>query len=225
MKRCVGLGLAAAALTSVSAMAGTTVVFDNFNNNGFFTPFNASTSPNIRYGDGGWLGNTQPSFTLTRMVLGLVASNGSGAGSTDITFTFNDGDPSGQVFGSGAALWSTTIPNVQLPGGAGPQFFSLEIDLPEIVTLGGFNNIGWSVGVSNFDYDGEFGFQASAANGQNLGFYTNNASFYNGSSWSLFSFGSNPNTGVANFVATIYTPEPTSAALLSLLALAAGRRR
>lgn len=72
------------------------------------------------------------------------------------------------------------------------------------MTSAGFNNIGWSVSFNNWVYDGQFGFQVSTASGQAVGFYTSNASFNDGSSWSLFSFGPDTNTGVANFVATIY---------------------
>jgi hypothetical protein len=131
------------------------------------------------------------------------------------------------VFGSGAELWSTVIEDVVLPGDekADPIYFDLVIDLPEIETLGGFNNIGWSIGVQNFDFDGDFGFQCSTAGGQQVGFYTNNASYYDGTSWSLFSFGADPDTGVANYVATIWTPEPGTLALFGVGLLAIARRK
>ena len=38
------------------------------------------------------------------MTLGLATIGGDLPGSTDLVFTFNDGDPSGLVFGSGATL-------------------------------------------------------------------------------------------------------------------------
>ena len=107
----------------------------------------------------------------------------------------------------------------------GPAFFSLTIALPGVFTTGGFNNVGWSVGVSNFNSDGNLGFQCSSAFGQTAGYYTNNASFYNGSSWSLFSFGSGA-YGVANFVADITVPAPHTFTIgLAGAALLARRRR
>lgn len=209
--------LVCALVLSASALAED-VVFKNVPDNGFFTPFNSSTPAGTLYGDGGWLGTTAPSFTLTRIELGLATFGGTANGTTDINFTFNDGDPSGNVFGSGATLFSTTVEDVTLPvsSEAGlAEFFTISIDLPNIETFGGFNNIGFSVGIDNFNFDGDFGFQVSSAAGQQVGFYTNNASTFDGSSWSLFAFGSGT-AGVANLVATIYTPEPTS--LLGLIA-------
>src|SRR5262249_13155815 len=149
-----------------------------------------------RYGDGGWFGNgSSAPVELHDITLGLVMFGSTSNGTTDITFTFNNGDPSGQVFGNGATLYSTTIHNVFLPDASetsGAAAFNLTIPLPGVVTAGGFNNIGWSIGVSNFNSDGSLGFQCSNGFAQPLGFYTNNASYYNGSSWSLFSFGSDP---------------------------------
>lgn len=202
-------------------------MFRNVPDNGLFTPFNSTTSSAVRYGDGGWIG-TGASLpeTLRHITLGLATVSGTVAGKTDIVFTFNDGDPSGLVFGSGNPLYTTTIVDVDLPvTPGGPTFFDLEIPLPDVVTLGGFNNIGFSVGVQNFAFDGNFGFQASTANGQQVGFYTNNASFFDGTNWSLFSFGADPNTGVANFVATVYVPEPGMAGLLVVASAALMRRR
>lgn len=208
---------------SNSALAD--VVFHNLSNNGFFTPFNSSTSPSVRYGDGGWLGSGSAS-TLTSIRLGLATFGASPAGTTDLTFTFNDGDPSGLVFGSGATLYSTTIANVALPASTidEPTYFDITIPLPSVVTNGGFNDIGFSIGVANFDFDGSFGFQCSTAGGQLVGFYTNSASNYNGTSWSLFDFGGDPNTGVANFVATVETPEPGALGAVMLAGLATIRR-
>lgn len=211
---------------SHSAQAG--IVFSNTFDNGYFVPFSSSTQAGVRYGDSGWLSGFGPeTYTLTQLDLGLAVYGSIFPGKTDITITFNDGDPSGLVFGPGTELYSVTIPEVPLPSTDefGPEFFTLSIPLPNVVTSGGFNNVGWSVSVSNFDYGGLFGFQCSSSFGQIVGFYTNNASFYNGSNWSLFSFGADPNFGVANFVATIQDiPEPATASLLTI-GLAMLRRR
>ncbi len=219
--------VALAATAANAQFADPDIVFENSFDNGFFVPFNSSNT-NVRYGDSGWItgsGAGAP-VQLTEITLGLIVAGDAPAGSTDLTFTFNDGDPSGLVFGPGTELFSTTIPNVQLPETTGdPIPLSITIPLPNILTSGGFNNIGWSVGVENFNYGGDFGFQTSSASGQTTGFFTNNASFFDGSSWSLFSFGSDPNTGVANFVATVKVPAPASAALLGLAGAAATRRR
>jgi len=222
------VALAVAGLCASAAHAD--VVFQNTFNNGFFTPFSSANAATAKYGDSGWLsGGSSSGMTLTSITLGFAAYDSLTAGTTDIKFTFNDGDPSGLVFGPGTTLYSTTITNVALPAtGAGTgSFFSLTIPLPNVLTSGGFDNIGWSIGLSNYNYAGSFGFQCSTALGQSVGFYTNNASFYNGSSWSLFSFSSNTNTGVANFVATVTNnvPAPGSLALLGLGMGAAARRR
>ena len=227
-KLCVHL-LVGALLAGMVPAASATVVFQNTPDNGWFVPLSSANAGDVLYGDSGWLGTDEPSYTLTRIELGLVSQNGLSDGTTDIEFTLNDGDPSGLVFGPGTELWSTTITNVPLIASANPNYFTLSIDLPNIVTSGGFNNIGWSIGVNNFNFDGGFGFQCSTASGQSVGFYTNNASFYNGSNWSLFSFGPDSNTGVANFVATIHAvPEPATAGILALgamLTLVRARRR
>ena len=54
------------------------------------------------------------------------------------------------------------------------------------------------------NYQGQFGFQVASCSTQYVGFYTNNASFFNGSFWSLFAFGQDPCTQVANFSVTIF---------------------
>lgn len=223
MNKCIVGALVGVLLASAPVLAEE-IVFDNAPNNGYFVPFNSSTPAGTLYGDSGWLGNTGGTFTLTKIRLGLVTQNGTSKGSTDLRFTLNDGSPSGMVFGSGAPLYETTIEDVQLPEGLGPQYYSITIDVPNVQTLGGFNNIGWSVGVENFDFNGDFGFQCSTAFGQQVGFYTNNASYYDGSNWSLFAFSQDPETGVANFVATMWIPEPTALALLSAGLLLARRR-
>ncbi len=205
-----GLALAlAVGLPVAMAGAAETVVFQNNSDNGSFTPFNTSNATTVTYGDSGWLGfigDGTPTFTCNRIVLGLATFGSDTPGSAELVFTFNDGDPSGLVFGPGTEFYSTTI-NIDLPAapvaGGEATYFDLSIPLPSIVTTGGFNNIGWSVSFNNFAYAGQFGFQVSTASGQAIGFYTNNASFHDGSSWSLFSFGPDTNTGVANYVATI----------------------
>src|SRR5262249_28536565 len=63
--------------------------------------------------------------------------------------------------------------------------------------------IGFSMSVRNFNYDGQIGYQCSTSNGQTTGYYTSNASYFDGTEWTLFSFGADPVTGVANFVARI----------------------
>lgn len=205
-----------------------TVVFGNAFDNGFFTPFNASTPSTVRYGDSGWFGGgSDAPIGLTGITLGLAMANSTREGSADLRFTFHDGDPSGLVFGTATQLFSTTV-RVTLPDAAengGPVFFSLSIPLNGVTTLGGFNNVGWSVSMSNFDSDGSFGFQCSSAFGQTVGYYTNNASWHNGTSWSLFSFGSGA-FGVANFVAEIQAvPAPGVVAAFAALGLAAAQRR
>jgi hypothetical protein len=222
---------ATSALLVVIACAGSanaTVVFQNTFDNGYFTPFSASTPSTVRYGDSGWFGSgSDAPIGLTSITLGFAVAGSTREGSTDLAFSFHDGDPSGLVYGTSATLFSTTIP-VTLPDASelgGPVFFSVTIPLTGVTTLGGFNNVGWSVSVSNFDSDGQFGFQCSSAFGQTAGYYTNNASRYNGSNWSLFSFGSGA-FGVANFVAEIQAvPAPGAVAAFAALGLAAGRRR
>lgn len=220
--------LALAGITG-SALAGGPVVFQNNWDNGFFTPFTSSTPSSVRYGDSGWFGSgSDAPAALCEITLGLVVSNSTSAGTTDLTFTFNDGDPSGLVFGTGATLYTTTITNITLPdasetGGVAPIFVT--IPLPGVSTTGGFNNIGWSMGVQNFNSNGSLGFQCSSGFAQPAGFYTNNASFYDGSSWSLFSFGPSPITGVANFVTTLTVPAPGTAVLLGLGVFGLRRRR
>ncbi len=227
MRGAVIVGAAAVVMVGAAASAQV-VVFDSAWDNGFFTPFNASTAPAVRYGDSGWIGNgASAPEVVTRITLNLAAFGSASPGFTDLTFTFNDGDPSGLAFGPGTTLYSTTIQDVALPatgvGNVAPV--DVVIDLPNIALSGGFNNFGWSIGVQNFSYAGQLGFTASTASGQFLGFYTANASSFNGSSWSLFSFGADPNTGVANLRVQLEVPAPSGVAAMGLLALPALRRR
>jgi hypothetical protein len=200
--------MAAPATLALSLLPGASadVVFLNQSDNGFFTPFDSSNSATVKYGDSGWLtGFGAPPVSLTSITFGLCVFDSPTAGSTDMLVTINDGDPSGFVFGSGAELYSTRVHALELPATepGSPVYFAVTIPIPLVQTLGNFNNVGWSVALSNFDYAGSFGFQVSTASGQTIGYYTNNASFFDGSSWSLFSFGPDPNFGVANYVATI----------------------
>ena len=195
-----------AALAPASA-ASAQVVFETGNDNGYFTPFNSANAGTVKYGDSGWLGSGpgSPGVPLGRMTLRLATFGGEVPGSTDIEFTLNDGDPSGLVFGSGAVLYSTTIAGVELPAafGTDPTYFDVVIPLPRVMTLGNFNNVGWSVKCRNFNYTGSFGFQVGICTSQAFGFYTNNASFNNGTSWSLFAFGANTCTQIAQYSVVI----------------------
>jgi hypothetical protein len=183
------------------------VVFETGNDNGYFTPFNSANAGTVKYGDSGWLGSGpgSPGVPLGRMTLRLATFGGEVPGSTDIEFTLNDGDPSGLVFGSGAVLYSTTIAGVELPAafGTDPTYFDVVIPLPRVMTLGNFNNVGWSVKCRNFNYTGSFGFQVGVCTSQAFGFYTNNASFNNGTSWSLFAFGADTCTQIAQYSVVI----------------------
>ncbi len=195
----VALGAALAPASTASAQ----VVFETGNDNGYFTPINAANAGTVKYGDSGWLGSGpgSPGVPLGRMTLRLATFGSAVPGSTDIEFTLNDGDPSGLVFGSGAPLYSTTIVGVQLPAafGSDPTYFDVVITLPSVTTLGNFNNVGWSVKCRNFNYAGSFGFQVGTCTAQTTGYYTNNASFNNGTSWSLFAFGANTCTQIAQY--------------------------
>lgn len=217
-----------AALAGLAMSANAQVVFQNSNDNGIFTPFSSSTPAGTRYGDSGWIGSgSDAPVALNAITLGFAVFGSSGAGTTDLTFTFNDGDPSGLVFGPGTTTYSTTISNVALPdSSAGAALFSLTIPLAGTMTTGGFNNIGWSVGVQNFNYSGSFGFQCASAFVQSVGFYTNNASQFdpNTNSWSLFSFGGG-GFGVANFVAELTVPSPSGVSMLAIAGAVACRRR
>lgn len=225
--------LALLAVAGVAGCASAQVVFDSVWNNGFYTPFNSTTPSTVRYGDSGWLGGPGSApMQLDRIVLGMVVYNGGStpvaAGTTNVRVTFNDGDPSGFVFGPGTTLRTVNIGAVPLPALDAGSFssFALEVPLSAVSTSGNFNNVGWSLSVNSFNYGGSMGFACSDANAMTAGFYTSNASFYNGSSWSLFSFGSNPVTGIAQFQATIYKiPAPGAMGLMGLALVASRRRR
>jgi hypothetical protein len=220
-----------AVLLSVAPYAPAAVVYQTGASTGFYTPFSSSTPAGTKFGESGWFGTgSSPAVALTEITLGLTTSTTTSvsAGTTDLVFTLNNGDPSGQVFGNGATLYSTTISNVVLPGSdAGfPSNFEVTVPLPSVLTAGGFNNIGWSVAVQNFNYAGNFGFQNRGGN-NTLGFYTNNATQYNPGSgtWSQFAFGPNAPADIANFVATISTPEPASLMSIASLGMLLKRRR
>jgi hypothetical protein len=208
----------------LASTAAADVVYQTGTPNGWLNAFNSGSTPGKRIGDSGWLG-FGPASTLNQINLVLSLTGSSGPGSTDITFTFNNGDPSGLVFGSGATLYSTTITNVLLPDSSDETvFFSLNIPLPNIVTDGFFNNVGWSIGVQNFNYSGSLGAQTTSAPNA-VGFYTNVASQYDPGTlgwWTYDFFPSQP----ANFAATIFAiPAPSAAGLLAFAGLAAARRR
>jgi len=199
------------AFVSTTSASAAEVVFQTNGSFGFFTPFNSGNAGVVKYGDSGWLGGPGAApVRLGSITLGLATFQADRAGTTDIVLTLNDGDPSGLVFGTGAQLYQTVIRGVTLPATPFPQaeYFTLEVPLPGVWTLGGFNNIGWSVALENFDFDGQFGFQVGACFDQIVGFYTNNASYFDGSSWSLFSFGDPPCVGIAQFAATITLAPP-----------------
>jgi len=108
-----------------------------------------------------------------------------------------------------------------------PTAFDLTIPLPGVFTLGGFNNVGFSIGVENFDFDGSFGFQTSEQFNY-VGFYTELASEYEAGDWSQFSFGPNPFTNMndmANLRMTITAPEPATLSVLAGAGLIALRRK
>ena len=200
-------GAALAVLATISGASAQSVVFDSGNDLGSFTPFNSSNAAVVKYGDSGWIGPGPgaPGVGLSSIKLRLATWGSNLPGSTDIEFTLNDGDPSGLVFGNGAVLYSTTITGVKLPAAfpGSATFFEIDIPLPGVRTTGGFNNVGWSMKCRNFNYAGQFGFQVSSCTTQWVGFYTNNASFFNGNSWSLFAFGPNTCTQIAQFSVSI----------------------
>lgn len=222
--------VAAVALFAVSS-AQAAIVYDTGAATGFFAPFNASTPAGTKFGDSGWFGSGGDApAPIAEVQLGLAtfSQTPQPAGTVDLVFTFNDGDPSGLVFGPGTALYSTVVTGVTLPAtdGASATYFDVVIPTPGTFTTGGFNNVGWSVGVQNYSFGGSFGFQ-NRGGFNSTGFYTNNASQYNPATntWSLFAFGPNDPGDIANFVATLYTPEPASLSALAGIALIARRRR
>ena len=193
---------ALSAALAICASASAQVVFETGNDNGFFTPFNAGNAAAVKYSDSGWLGGpAEPPVPLGQITLRLATFGSATPGTTDIEFTLNNGDPSGLVFGNGAVLHSTVIAGVELPAAFGTEaaFFDLVIPLPTVYTTGGYNNVGWSVKCRNYSYGGSFGFQVGTCTAQTIGYYTNNASFFNGSSWSLFAFGPDTCLNIAQY--------------------------
>lgn len=205
--------LAAVIITGLlvsSSVSAQSVVFSTGGDNGFFTPFNATNAAAVRYGDSGWLGGpNSPPVALGLISLQLATfSNGTPvpSGTTDLELTINDGDPSGLVFGSGAELYRIVLKDVELPAtdGSSATFFTVDVPLPAVRTAGGFNNVGWSVRCIGFQFAGSFGFQVGSCNAQFFGFFTNNASFFNGTSWSLFAFGPDTCSQIAQYAVTIF---------------------
>jgi hypothetical protein len=229
MSKCLAAAFVLAAV-AVPASAQT-VVFETGANNGFTSDFTSATFPGTRIGDSGWFGfGSDAPVLVTKITIGLAASSFSGtaAGSTDIKVTLNNGDPSGLVFGSGAALYTTTLTNVSLPAliPGDVAYFDIEIPVPSVATLGGFNNVGFSVEPQGFSYGGALGMQTTGTP-NNLGFFTNVASQFNppGSGqfflgWYTYNFG-----GPANYRFIVEIPEPSMLAPLGMLALAGLRRR
>ncbi|MFO0829823.1 MAG: hypothetical protein U0572_16905 [Phycisphaerales bacterium] len=193
------------AIGAVAPASASVVCFKALPNNGYIVPFNPTNWTSVIYADSGWLSaSAQPPVTLTKITLEVATYLSNVPGTTDIVFTLNDGDPSGLLFGSGAPLYTVTIPNVPLPAAPIPTatFFQLVIPLPNVQTLGGLNHVGWSVRMQNYNYPGCFGFRMSNCSGQTAGYYTADASYFDGEAWSLLSFGSGCNN-VVNYAVTL----------------------
>jgi hypothetical protein len=225
------LSIAFAAVALAASAAHAEIVYNTGSATGFYTPFSASTPAGTKFGDSGWFGNGSGAPTpVGEVQLGLAtySTTPQPAGTVDLVFTFNNGDPSGLVFGNGATLFSTVVTGVELPAtdGTNASYFDVVIPTPGAMTTGGFNNVGWSVGVQNYSFGGSFGFQ-NRGGFNSLGFYTNNASEFNPAtnSWHTFAFGPNDPADIANFVATIYTPEPASLSALVGVSMILRRRR
>ncbi len=241
MRNLIQSAVVAASLVAIGGVSSSalaeTIIYQSNSPTGFFAPINSSTPAGTKFGDSGWVGSGGSpavlgvnSITLGLAVVNNLPAGTVNAGTTDINFTFNNGDPSGLVFGNGAQLYSTTINGVSLPELPAPGdriYFNLRIDLPALTLAPGFNNFGWSVGVSNYAYDGNFGFQNSGLFNPSFGFITGNASQFNPSSgtWSLFAFGPAFPDDSANFVATLTVPEPATLGGLAAASLIALRRR
>ena len=197
-----------------------TTLYENSPDNGIFTPFNAGNAANLTYGDSGWIGfGGTPPYILETLSLQMATFNGSMDGTADITVTFNDGDPSGLIFGPGTELFRTTFTAYDLPGSPGEnRTFFLTVPLGGIRTAGNYNNIGFSIALSYVQFDGNIGFFCSTAHGTLNGFYTNNASYRDtsiGPNWGLFAFGPDPDTQIASFTARLegYATPPCPADL------------
>lgn len=204
---------------------GVSTIFENASNNGFFTPFTSNTPAGTRFSDGYWCstGSAAPITGVSSITLGLATFGTAPAGTADIDFTFAIRDPSGLQFGPTTILHTVTIPNVALPAaGEGlASYFNLTVPLPGLTLNGNFNDWGFALGVSNFNYQGSFGFQCSVAPAF-TGFQSFLASQYNPTtaSWSTFSF-----AGEASFVARVDVPAPGAAGLAGVAGLVALRRR
>lgn len=200
----------AACSVALSALGQPQLVtlYQSSSDNGIFTPLNASNAPFLTYGDSGWIGfGSTPPFAIESITLELATANATANGTADVTVTFNDGDPSGLIFGPGTELRRVVFPSLEIIGAPDATLsFPLTVNLGGVRTAGGFNNIGFSLAVSNVQFDGSIGFVCSTASGHIAGFYTNNASFRdtrNGPGWGLFSFGPDTDTQIANFTARI----------------------
>ena len=183
-------------------------LYENSPDNGIFTPFNADNAANLTYGDSGWIGfGSTPPFALQTITLQMATLNGGADGTADLTFTFNDGDPSGLIFGPGTELLRTTFTALELPGSPGEvRTFFLTVPLNGLRTSGGYNNFGFSIAFSNVLFDGNIGFFCSTAHGHTTGYYTSNASWRDtsaGGDWGLFAFGPDTDTQIASFTAKI----------------------
>lgn len=225
----------AALAVSGSLASADTEVFRSGNTTGYFVPFDSTTPAGTRFGDGYWTGNggDAPLAGINSITLYLAVLNDTNdaipEGSTDLLFTFNNGDPSGLQFGPGNELFATTVSGVTLPLIAAPDTFEVlevTIPLPGLTLAGGFNNWGFSLGVQNFNYAGRFGFQNSGEFNF-LGSLTANASEFNPAtnSWSLFSFGPAFPADVANFRTVLTVPEPATLGLLGAAGILVLRRR
>lgn len=220
---------------SASMALADTEVFRSGNTTSYFLPFDSSTPAGTKFGDGYWTGNggDAPLAGINSITLFLAVLNNTNdailEGSTDLLFTFNNGDPSGLQFGPGNELFATTVAGVTLPLVAAPDTYEVlevTIPLPGLTLAGGFNNWGFSLGVQNFNYAGVFGFQNSGEFNF-LGSLTANASEFNPATnaWSLFAFGPSFPADVANFRAVLTVPEPATLGLLAGAGMLMLRRR
>lgn len=184
------------------------VVFDSGNDSGHLPVFVGSSAESVMVGDSGSLnaGLSRPPVPLGRITLRLSTFSAAIEGTTDIEFKLHDGDPSGLGPGSGDVLYATTLVGVRLESAAFPPdatYFDLSIPLPNVMTRGGANHVGWSVRCRNFRFGGELGFQVGSCASQYAGTGTRKAAWFNGSIWSQFDFGPDPCNGWAQLSARI----------------------